>query len=707
MARAIDVVRQVAPQARTSYLAAFESGDLLLQQHGITTPDRLAHFLAQVLHESGALTLEYESMNYRAARLVEIFGVGRHSAAVTPAEAERLAHSERAIAERVYGLGNPRKAQELGNKEPGDGFRYRGGGLMQTTGRSNYRRMGQLCAVDFEQNPHLVFSAEHAIKPALAEWSEAGLNVYADNNDILAISRAINCGSPRSKTFPNGMQDRTTWFAKIRRLMHRVDFKAGAVATSELATPQATLERPQSDVAPGCTIPELVGERILRVGDEGPVVRSVQLALASLGYSLRGSGNFGAATVTAVKAFQEAHGLEMDGEIGAETAKAIDLALTELRTAASPIADLVGNRILRIGDAGPIVQTLQLDLRRLGYPLNGTGNFDPATDQAVRDFQTRHALEVDGEVGPEMAKAVDWALAAVNDPAKPSVSKPGDATVLTRETPPPKPQPTQLAGPLTDLIGSSVLALGDQGSAVQAVQLALAKLGYGLKGSGYFGGATETAIADFQQQRGLEVDGEVGVDTVRAIDLALSAAQPPARRPQGEQPPAADMRPLWVIEGLKWLNLAETPGNGNSREILTWAKEEGGAIARDYTYDAIPWCALYANMVLTKVGIKGTESLWALDWNNWGQKLAGPAVGAFAPMKREGGGHIAIVVGRDEHNNLMCLGGNQSDAVNIRAFPAERPLSFRWPVGASLPIKTGLASLPLTRSDGRISTKES
>ena len=286
-------------------------------------------------------------------------------------------------------------------------------------------------------------------------------------------------------------------------------------------------------------------------------MRSVQLALASLGYSLRGSGNFGAATVTAVKAFQEAHGLEIDGEIGAETAKAIDLALTELRTAASPIADLVGNRILRIGDAGPIVQTLQLDLRRLGYPLNGTGNFDPATDQAVRDFQTRHALEVDGEVGPEMAKAVDWALAAVNDPAKPSVSKPGDATVLTRETPPPKPQPTQLAGPLTDLIGSSVLALGDQGSAVQAVQLALAKLGYGLKGSGYFGGATETAIADFQQQRGLEVDGEVGVDTVRAIDLALAAAQPPARRPQGEQPPAADMRPLWVIEGLKWLNLAE------------------------------------------------------------------------------------------------------------------------------------------------------
>src|SRR5262245_33117919 len=156
MTRAIDVVRQVAPHANANYLAAFERGDVLLQQHEITTPNRLAHFLAQVLHESGGLTIEHESMKYSAPRLMEIFGVGRHSAAVAPAEAERLAYDERAIAERVYGLGNPRKALELGNKEEGDGFRYRGCGLMQTTGRSNFRLMGRSCGVDFEHNPGLV-----------------------------------------------------------------------------------------------------------------------------------------------------------------------------------------------------------------------------------------------------------------------------------------------------------------------------------------------------------------------------------------------------------------------------------------------------------------------------------------------------------------------------------------------------------------------
>jgi uncharacterized protein (TIGR02594 family) len=216
---------------------------------------------------------------------------------------------------------------------------------------------------------------------------------------------------------------------------------------------------------------------------------------------------------------------------------------------------------------------------------------------------------------------------------------------------------------------------------------------------------------DFQEQHDLEVDGAVGAETARAIDQAFAGAPPPAGRMQGEQgaplPPGTDARPLWVIEGLKWLNLVEAPGKGDNPDILTWAKEEGGAIAKNYNDDSIPWCALYANMVLTKIGIKGTETLWALDWNNWGQKLPGPTVGAFAPMKREGGGHIAIVVGRDKHGNLMCLGGNQRDSVNITAFPAQRPLSFRWPIGVSLPPKTGLESLPLTRSDGRLSTKES
>src|SRR3990167_9346121 len=98
--RPIDIVRKVAPKARKDYLVALENGDALFAANGITTPLRLAHFLAQVLHESGGLTLQWESGGYSADRLMQIFGVGKHSAGVTRREAERLARKPEAIFER-------------------------------------------------------------------------------------------------------------------------------------------------------------------------------------------------------------------------------------------------------------------------------------------------------------------------------------------------------------------------------------------------------------------------------------------------------------------------------------------------------------------------------------------------------------------------------------------------------------------------------
>jgi putative chitinase len=213
--RAATIVRLVAPHAKQNYLAAFDAGDALLAEHEITTPLRLAHFLAQVMHETDALTIEEESGNYSATRLIAVFGGRRHR--ITSAESLHLAHNPEAIFNRVYGIegtNNPRiLAHELGNTEPGDGYRYRGRGILQTTGRGNYRRMGQKCGVDFESNPELVLSAEHALKPALAEWTEGTLNVAADRDDIVAITRRIN--GPGM----NGLADRKQWLAKVRRAM--------------------------------------------------------------------------------------------------------------------------------------------------------------------------------------------------------------------------------------------------------------------------------------------------------------------------------------------------------------------------------------------------------------------------------------------------------------------------------------------------------
>src|SRR6266849_4094998 len=282
MSRAIDIVREVAPHGKPDYVAAFEHGDGLLKQHEINAPNRLAHFLAQMMHECDALRIDWENMDYSAARLVEIFGVGKHSAAVTQEEALQLAHKPAAIAERVYGLGNPRKAKELGNTSPGDGFRYRGGGLLQTTGRANYCEIGKTCGVDLEKQPELLLSAEHALKPGLAEWTSGNLNVFADNNDFLAISKAINLGNPRAKGTPNGLSSRAEWLARIKPLIDVVEFKIDGVVsvpdTTDRQPPPAVTPQP-SGAGPGGLAAEL-GDRLLQQGDEGDLVRAMQLALA-------------------------------------------------------------------------------------------------------------------------------------------------------------------------------------------------------------------------------------------------------------------------------------------------------------------------------------------------------------------------------------------------------------------------------------------
>jgi uncharacterized protein (TIGR02594 family) len=618
MTRAVDVVRSVAPNAKRNYITAFDQGDALLQQHGIDAPDRLAHFLAQVLHETGGLTCERESLSYSAERLCQVFGQNRHSACITPREAQKLARDEVAIGERVYGLGNSYKAQELGNTHPGDGFRYRGGGLLQITGRANYRRMGELCNVDFEQKPELIVSPEHALKPALCVWTASRLNAYADCNDILAISRAINLGSPRSKGKPNGLQDRLSWFAKVRSLIDRVEFRASA--SGQLNEP----ERVEHRHAYVTNITALLGGRMAQVGDEDDTVRAIQVALA-----------------------------------------------------------------------------------KLDYPLQGTGFFGPNTEAAVRDFQVKYNLEVDGIVGPETAKAIDAAIGksgasaeqiVVTTPASENRSEAGSSQVEA------------VMPGLAELLGNQMLQVGDQNDAVRVVQLALAQLGYRLKGTGYFGGATDTAVTHFQATHGLEVDGIVGPKTLEAIDRELSARAPHGRSravADGQVPVrSGDDRPLWLLEALRWLDVKEASGRADNPQILKWAREEGGSIAKAFRQDSIPWCALFANMVLTKTACKGTETLWALDFANWGQKLAGPAVGAFVPMARRGGGHIAIVVGRDQHGNLMCIGGNQADAVNIKPFPKTRPVGYRWPIGVPQPLNVGFEVLPLVKSNGVTSTRE-
>jgi uncharacterized protein (TIGR02594 family) len=247
------------------------------------------------------------------------------------------------------------------------------------------------------------------------------------------------------------------------------------------------------------------------------------------------------------------------------------------------------------------------------------------------------------------------------------------------------------------------LKMGMSGDLVKFAQLELAKRGYNLKGTGYFGSATDTAVATFQKRNNLKADGELGPATAKAIDIAPLVGNIPIIKQEEIS------RPLWLEAGIKLIGTREGSGSSDNKAIINWAVSEGGDIAKEYTHDSIPWCALFANHILTKVGLKGTETLWALDFaGKWpSTRLAGPAVGAFAPMKRQGGGHIMVIVGRDQHGNVMGLGGNQSDAVTIAPFSVSRlNQGFYWPKGPSLPTYVGLRSLPLVTSSGKVSTNE-
>ena len=103
----VDVLNRtmpMMPDALSNYTQAIRQSGQLFERAGITTPLRTAHFLGQTLFETGRFTLLRENMNYSAQRLFDVFGVNHHSVAVTPEEADNLAHHPEQIAERVYGL---------------------------------------------------------------------------------------------------------------------------------------------------------------------------------------------------------------------------------------------------------------------------------------------------------------------------------------------------------------------------------------------------------------------------------------------------------------------------------------------------------------------------------------------------------------------------------------------------------------------------
>ena len=171
----------------------------VLPKYGIADSRlRLAHFFAQILHESGCMRFDMENLNYSSEALRQVFG----KYFTTKAEADAYARQPEKIANRVY-------ANRMGNRgeASGDGWRFRGRGLIQLTGRNNYTAFAEW--VDDErimEEPDRV-SSEYAVHSAVFFWDQNSLNRFADKDDVVGLTKKINGGE-------NGLAHR-------RELLHK------------------------------------------------------------------------------------------------------------------------------------------------------------------------------------------------------------------------------------------------------------------------------------------------------------------------------------------------------------------------------------------------------------------------------------------------------------------------------------------------------
>ena len=156
-----------------------------LPDYDITSPQRVAAFLAQCAHESGGFRAIKENLNYRAETLRKVFP----KYFTTDALAQQYAHNQEAIANKVYAnrMGN-------GSEESGDGFRYCGRGLIQLTGKQNYQNFADSIETPVEDVPAFLATFEGSVQSACWYFETNNLNRFSDAGDIRGLTKAINGG---------------------------------------------------------------------------------------------------------------------------------------------------------------------------------------------------------------------------------------------------------------------------------------------------------------------------------------------------------------------------------------------------------------------------------------------------------------------------------------------------------------------------------
>ena len=158
---------------------------------GISTTRQKAAFIGQCAHESANFRVLEENLNYRAATLLKLFPrTPRRAWGFTPEEAAEYERKPKKIANRIYG-------NRMNNRDEasGDGFRFRGRGILQLTGAANYHHASQALGVDFIMEPDLVATPQYAALTAGWFWDTQRLNALAEAGDWTGLTKRINGGT--------------------------------------------------------------------------------------------------------------------------------------------------------------------------------------------------------------------------------------------------------------------------------------------------------------------------------------------------------------------------------------------------------------------------------------------------------------------------------------------------------------------------------
>jgi len=172
-------------------------------KYEINTVNRVAGFLAQCGHESNGFTVLKENLNYKAEALNKIF----HKYFPTVESAQSFAHNPEMIANKIYAnrMGN-------GDEASGDGYKFRGRGAIQLTGRDNYTRFGATLGLDPDSCVADMETLDGGVESAMWFWQTNGLNAICDADDIVRMTKKVNGGTI-------GLAERTALYNKAKGIL--------------------------------------------------------------------------------------------------------------------------------------------------------------------------------------------------------------------------------------------------------------------------------------------------------------------------------------------------------------------------------------------------------------------------------------------------------------------------------------------------------